>query len=250
MASSTLNTKSDTLSTITAATSLEQLSSEQLKDLQSDLAALGYGLQADGILGPLTKTVWARFKSDNGLDTPDSVGPGSIAVLRNRLRGGGLDDVPQQAVSIVKTFEGLADKAYKDGVGVWTIGYGTTVYPNGQRVQDGESVTLADAVSYLQNDMTSTVRKLASTVPYWAAMNTNQRSALISFGYNLGSGFYGSSDFNSITGALRDHRWSDVPTVFALYSNPGDPNVHQGLLRRRIAEGDLWQGTGEFASTA
>src|SRR5664279_3728048 len=51
-------------------------------------------------------------------------------------------------------------------------------------------------------------------------------------------------EFNSISAALRDPRSSDVPSVFELYSDPGDPNVHQGLLRRRIAEGQLSQGNG------
>ena len=43
------------------------------------------------------------------------------------------------------------------------------------------------------------------------------------------------------------HRWADVPGVFALYSNPNDPVVHDGLLRRRIAEGELWLSRGPYA---
>ncbi len=235
---------------LSAATTLEQLTIDQIKELQGALATLGYGLDADGILGPLTKTVWGSFKADNGLDQPDSIGPGSIALLEARLRGGAGDDVPHPAVNIVKTFEGLFLSAYDDGTGVWTIGYGTTVYPDGARVAKGQTVTASVAFGYLAHDMESTVKALASSVPYWSTMNTNQRSALISFGYNLGGGFYGASGFHSISAALHDHRWSDVPSVFALYSDPGDVGVHLGLLRRRIAEGELWQGKGQFASSA
>jgi len=238
-----------TLGTVSASMPLEQLNLEQTKELQTDLATLGYGVDADGILGPLTKGVWGRFKVDNGLDQPDVIGPGSIILLQHRLSGGTGDEVPHQAINIVKTFEGFSSAAYDDGTGVWTIGYGTTLYGNGARVKQGETATESQAVGFLSRDLESTVKQIASSAPYWSAMNMNQRSALVSFGYNLGAAFYGADGFNSISRALHDHRWSDMPSVFALYSDPGDPNVHQGLLRRRIAEGELWQGRGPFASS-
>ena len=65
------------------------------------------------------------------------------------------------------------------------------------------------------------------------------KSALISFAYNLGAGFYGSSDFNTITKVLKNKEWSKVPEALKLYRNPGS-NVEAGLLRRRTAEGKLW----------
>ena len=239
------------LQAITAATTLEQLNAAQIDELQQALSKLGYLLTADGILGPMTKGFWARFKADNALSEPDVIGPGSVLALQHRLSASAsADDVPQQALNIVKAFEGFRSASYQDGVGVWTIGYGTTVYPDGTHVAAGQSVTDSQAAGYLADDMTATVKALAASIPYWSSMSVGQRSALISFGYNLGSGFYGSSDFNSITAALRDHRWSDVPRVMTLYSNPSDPVDHPGLLRRRIAEGDLWQGKGEYASVA
>ncbi len=71
-------------------------------------------------------------------------------------------------------------------------------------------------------------------------MNDNQHGALLSFGYNLGAGFYGSPDFNTITRVLRDKEWNKVPDALYLYRNPGTP-VEEGLSRRRIAEGELWE---------
>jgi len=239
----------DLLSSISAATPLANLNAAQVRELQTALSSLGYGLDSDGILGPLTKSVWGRFKADNSLGEPDLIGPDSVGLLKQRLNGAGSDDVPPQAVNIVKTFEGYQVKAYQDTAGVWTIGYGTTKYPDGKTVAAGDTVTQAQAETYLAHDMLSCAQTLASTVPYWSAMNANQKSALISFGYNLGPGFYGGSDFNSITSALGGHRWTDVPRVMTLYSDPGESG-HDGLLRRRIAEGDLWQGTGPFAAAA
>ncbi|MFM7474733.1 MAG: hypothetical protein ACKO2T_03060 [Microcystis aeruginosa] len=39
--------------------------------------------------------------------------------------------VPEQAVQIITEFEGFVPHVYDDGVGVATIGIGTTRYPNG-----------------------------------------------------------------------------------------------------------------------
>jgi len=70
-------------------------------------------------------------------------------------------------------------------------------------------------------------------------MNDNQRGALLSFAYNLGAGFYGGRNFNTITRRLKNKEWHLVPESLKLYRNPGT-NVEAGLLRRRIAEGKLW----------
>jgi GH24 family phage-related lysozyme (muramidase) len=70
----------------------------------------------------------------------------------------------------------------------------------------------------------------------------------MSFAYNLGAHFYGDTDnFNSITKALSTkENWYDVPRALSLYINPGS-SFEEGLRRRRKAEGDLWNGKGEFA---
>lgn len=79
-------------------------------------------------------------------------------------------------------------------------------------------------------------------------MNDNERSALISFGYNLSGGFYGSRDFSTISACLREKRWQDVPNALLLHSDPEDSRVHAALLRRRISEGKLWLGEGPYAA--
>jgi hypothetical protein len=75
-------------------------------------------------------------------------------------------------------------------------------------------------------------------------MSDNQRSALVSFAYNLGAGFYGAVGFETITARLRDKDWRRVPEAMMLYRNPGS-SFEAGLRRRREAEGRLWlQGLG------
>ncbi|MGV2389084.1 MAG UNVERIFIED_CONTAM: hypothetical protein LVR29_14885 [Microcystis novacekii LVE1205-3] len=77
-------------------------------------------------------------------------------------------------------------------------------------------------------------------------LNDNQRSALISFAYNLGDYFYGNPGFNSITAALRDKRWNDVPKILEL-TLIRVPMSMKVCCDGRKAEGELWQGKGKFA---
>ncbi|WP_411675352.1 lysozyme [Dulcicalothrix desertica] len=76
-------------------------------------------------------------------------------------------------------------------------------------------------------------------IPCWGELNPNQQGALLSFGYNLGSKFYGSPKFNSMTKVLTDRDWPKISETFIKYCNPRT-NVEQGLLKRRKAEAELF----------
>lgn len=154
----------------------------------------------------------------------------------------GKQDDLAPALKIIREFEGCRLQAYPDplsGGEPWTIGVGCTRYPDGRRVRAGDVITQAEADQMLRLEIDRTAAVLAKRIPYWGEMNGNQKSALISFAFNLGSAFFGSSGFGSISAALREKRWDDVPTALLLYRNPGS-NVEAGLKRRRIAEGKLW----------
>ena len=150
--------------------------------------------------------------------------------------------VPQPAIDLIKQFEGCSLKAYYDpltgGLPI-TIGYGSTRRKDDSRFMIGNTITQQEAddlLNYqLQNDYLPSLQK----IPHWSEMNENQQGALLSFAYNLGANFYGSSGFNTISGVLRDKEWDKVPGALMLYVNPGT-NVEAGLTRRRKAEGDLW----------
>jgi GH24 family phage-related lysozyme (muramidase) len=148
------------------------------------------------------------------------------------------------AIKLIKEFEGCHLSAYPDplsGGDPWTIGYGTTRYSDGRKVQRGDKITVIEASSLLELEVDRIAAKLRATVPFWNAMSGNQQCALISFAYNLGSGFYGSEGFETISKRLKDKDWAGVPDALLLYRNPGT-NVEAGLLRRRQAEGRLWVG--------
>ncbi len=146
------------------------------------------------------------------------------------------------AVKLIKEFEGCHLSAYPDplsGGEPWTIGYGTTRYSDGRKVQRGDKITVIDAGKLLDLEIERVAEKLRATVPFWNAMSGDKQSALISFAYNLGSGFYGTTGFETISKCLKDKDWAAVPDALLLYRNPGT-NVEAGLLRRRQAEGRMW----------
>jgi GH24 family phage-related lysozyme (muramidase) len=157
------------------------------------------------------------------------------------------------AIKLIKEFEGCHLTAYADPLHGWdvaTIGWGTTRYPDGRKVSQGDILTAGEADRLLQQEIDTIAKRLSTAIPHWSEMRITQQSALISFAYNLGSGFYGSSGFETISARLRNKAWSDVPSALKLYRNPGTP-VEAGLLRRREAEGAVWsQNTTVLPTTS
>jgi hypothetical protein len=147
----------------------------------------------------------------------------------------------EPAIKIIKEFEGFEANAYPDpgtGGDPWTIGWGFTQL-FGKDVRHGDTITRENADKLLQQEIISCADTLEAAIPYWAEMNANQKAALISFSWNVGISFYGSSGFSTVSRCLRDKLWSGIPAAFALYVNPGSP-VQAGLERRRAAEIALW----------
>ena len=120
-----------------------------------------------------------------------------------------------------------------------TIGWGSTKDFNGQSFKLGRKITQEYADKLLMFDLEQRFLPSLQKIPHWNEMSDGKRGALLSFAYNLGAGFYGGSNFNTITKCLKNKEWSKVPDVLYLYRNPGT-NVEKGLARRRVAEGKLW----------
>ena len=149
------------------------------------------------------------------------------------------------ALQLIQQFEGCHLNAYPDplsGGEPWTIGWGTTRYSDGRKVKKSDKLNRVEADMLLRQEVDRIAGKLRETVPHWREMADHQQCALVSFAYNLGSGFYGSVGFETISRELREKDWEAVPAALLLYRNPGS-NVEAGLKRRREAEGKLWQGS-------
>ena len=146
-------------------------------------------------------------------------------------------------INLIKEFEGCHLNAYPDPLTKAppiTIGWGSTKDFNGTPFKMGRTITQEYANKLLEFDLENRFLPSLQKIPYWNEMNENQQGALLSFAYNLGADFYGSSNFNTITKLLKNKEWSKVPDALYFYRNPGT-NVELGLARRRKAEGDLWK---------
>ena len=163
-------------------------------------------------------------------------------IYRNEKIEPTLEGLPEPGVYLIKEFEGCHLSAYYDpltgGLPI-TIGWGSTRRKDGSRFMIGNKISQAEADDLLYYQLRREFLPSLQKIPYWREMNENQQGAILSFAYNLGADFYGSPNFNTITKALKEKRWGDVPAALELYRNPGS-KVEKGLLRRRKAEGALW----------
>ena len=83
--------------------------------------------------------------------------------------------VSNKGVDLICEFEGKRLVAYDDGVGIWTIGFGTIKYPNGTRVKKGDTCTLDQAKEYMRHDLIEFEHTVNSSVK--VPLNHNQFDA-------------------------------------------------------------------------
>jgi GH24 family phage-related lysozyme (muramidase) len=143
------------------------------------------------------------------------------------------------ALKLIQEFEGCHLDAYLCPAQRWTIGWGNTRYQDGRPVKQGDKINRIEADMLLRQEVDRIAAKLAKDVPGWREMADDHRCALVSFAYNLGAGFYGATNFETISKRLKDKDWANVPDALLLYRNPGS-SFEAGLKRRRQAEGALW----------
>lgn len=137
-------------------------------------------------------------------------------------------------VSLISGFEGTRFTAYDDGVGVWTIGTGTTVYPNGVKVKQGDTCTPEEAKAYFKHDLAKFEKTVNESVT--VPLNQNQFDALVSLTYNIGSGAFKGSTLLKL---LNQKQYREAAAQFTRW-NKANGKVLNGLTRRREAERDLF----------
>ena len=135
-----------------------------------------------------------------------------------------------EGLALIKAFEGLGLTAYLCPAGVATIGYGST----GPHVKLGHTITRTQAELLLKLDLLrfeSAIARLV-TVP----LNQNQADALISFAFNVG---IGALEKSTLLRKLNDGDYNAVPSQLQRWNKAGG-KVLPGLVRRRLAEGELF----------
>ena len=136
--------------------------------------------------------------------------------------------------SLIREFEGFMASAYLCPANVWTIGIGTTVYPNGAKVKKGDKCTEEQALEYLQHDLKSFEKTVNDSVK--VDLTQNQFDALVSLTYNIGSTAFKNS---TLLKKLNAKDYAGAADQFLVW-NKGGGKVLKGLVRRRDAERALF----------
>ena len=170
-----------------------------------------------------------------------------------------LRDIPDAAVELIKSFEGLPDgdpstvklDPYADPVGIWTIGWGHAIAaPSGggwlrgagnraeaRRLYPG-GITLTQADTLLRADLLDTARDVLALVD--KPLDDGQFGALLSFTVNLGRGALAQSTL------LKLHNAGDTAGAAAQFVRWNKGLVNgvrvelKGLTRRRLAERKMY----------
>ncbi len=139
--------------------------------------------------------------------------------------------VNSATIALIKEFEGFSAKAYRDPVGVWTIGFGTTAVAGvGIAPRQGDVISEAEAEMFLIRAVDKFAAQIRPAIT--APVNENEFGAFVSLAYNIGPGAFCSST------ALRRFNAGDKPGAargLLLFVKAGGKRMN-GLVRRRHAE--------------
>lgn len=127
-------------------------------------------------------------------------------------------------------------KAYKDTGGVPTIGYGTTIYPNGTRVKMGDKTDPKKAMQYLVSGINEAAMVVNKRIT--KDLKQNQFDALVCLVYNLGSGNLRDSTLLKLINTNPDD--PKITDTFLLYIKDKDDTELSHNLERRKFEAALY----------
>lgn len=134
--------------------------------------------------------------------------------------------IDEKGLDLIKKFEGCKLSAYKDSVGVLTIGYGHT----GKDVKSKMTITQDEADELLKKDIhrfevhVSEYRKKYK----WTQ---NEFNALVSFAFNIGN-------IDQLTKNGKRNK-GQIADAILLYTKAGGKTL-SGLVKRRKAEYELF----------
>lgn len=140
----------------------------------------------------------------------------------------------QKSIDLISSFEGFRAEAYpdpgsRDGT-PWTIGFGHT-----RGVKKGDVINRLQAEEFLRQDLGHAKSAVDRYVK--VPLNVNQYGALASFVFNCGEGAFAGS---TLLRKLNSGDYDAVPAQLMRWVN-NDGKRMKGLVRRRAAEGALWE---------
>ena len=144
-----------------------------------------------------------------------------------------------QCTNLITQFEGFRPSAYFCPAGRPTIGFGTTIYRDGQAVGIGDETDLFSAEMELTYHVRRHVEPAIDQHFGGLGLQANQRDALGSFIHNIGSN---SAKWPTLKRLIvEDAPIEEISDQWVKYRLAGGRRL-LGLYRRRLAEVLLWHG--------
>lgn len=141
-----------------------------------------------------------------------------------------------EAIHLLHGYEGCDLIAYKCPGDVWTIGYGTTYYPDGSRIQEGDEITEEQADEYFMDHVEKIYMQIQDLVVNDDWQSEAKISALVCLVYNIGvRAFARSTLLKRINNGESDVRIAEAWSWW----NKSNGKTLRGLVRRRSAEIEL-----------
>jgi lysozyme len=138
-------------------------------------------------------------------------------------------NISQKGIDLIKSFEGCHLKAYKDPIGILTIGVGHT-----GNVKEGQVITQAQADDILRKDLKRFVEGVEELVK--VTISQSQFDALVSFAFNVG---LGNLEKSTLLKLVNKRDFSGASLEFLKWDK-ADGKVLKGLTKRREAERKLF----------
>lgn len=154
--------------------------------------------------------------------------------------------ISDEGLRFIQRWESCRLRAYLDIAGVPTIGWGTTVYPTGERVRLGDEVSQEQADLYLRLECDEKARQVSALIDDNRERELTQRQvdALLSLVYNIGVTAFRRSTLRRLIneGKLGDEveRWWKA---WSKAHVDGRLRVVKGLADRRAAEHAMFTRT-------
>ena len=141
-----------------------------------------------------------------------------------------------RCINLIKQFEGLYLQSYLCPASRTTIGYGTTRYEDGSKVELGQMISIQRAEQLLIFETDRIANKLPKM-----DLNQNQFDAVVSFCFNVGLGnFLKSTLYRTIKQNPDDDLCGMEFMKWTKARVNGELKVLKGLVRRRQAEKTLY----------
>lgn len=136
--------------------------------------------------------------------------------------------ISANAVAHTEDEEGFRTEAYQDDGGQWTIGFGTSFFPDGRAVKAGDIITKADAFTALTEGMQQRLDIVVKRIN--VILNQNQVDAIADFAYNVGTANFIGSHFLLY---LNQGNYSLAADQLLLWVHDHAGNIEPGLVKRR-----------------